>query len=1057
MPGRRMCFGSSFTALRDYALDWLDDHTDNTPESARFLENNSYQREAIADAWKSTYNPLRLSVTEFDTFGLTIHERLFGPYPDVGTLERRRMIEHALAALEDESALEKPRHHTPSLSELFRELEADNVQDSETLDSRLSDAELTEEQRSVVIQAFERYVDLRSTIAHPDAMPRNEKLAAVADTEQSLTDVFPHLDAIAVSGLIDPSRVELAVLDRIAEEFPVLVILPTPDPVNPSAGVGSVLEETLERFRSLGFDEEHLADQEPPPLCEIATQLYDRVDGSETPPPELSWYEAPTPDREVRHLARRLRDRLATEEGCSPDDLLVLAPGLLSYRDGIADVFEAYGIDHAYRVSILLERTYAGRAVLDAIELCEQPRADGLAQLAANPLVDLSGVDRTELADVQRRLYTTSIDAFTAELNQSKTGVETFLTQVDAVREADAKEIIPAVQELLTHLDLEATIDDLDESGSINAGYEARALNQVEEILESVSTVCEELDPDEPLSEVATALEGVRVPSPTQVTDNHVEIIGLQDVPMADFEDLYVLGATANHLSGSETRPRFFQDIGEKLGLYERYAKRNLDRYRFATVLANAKTVHITTPETTIDDEPLLVSPFVDELARITGLEPTTGSNGEQRGAREDLQRAIAGASPDKLDPALNTARDRGQVSNAFVTAASRGALCGANRSVSSLTAHDGQLPAESIAALDDKLTSTPYSHSRLSRYAKCGFKYLLRAGWRLEKEDDIEPGIDPRVFGLIVHRTAESFYRELQSGGDGTINITQIDRAVLDQRLLEAADDAIDEADTPPQDVFVEKMYRALLSGLGTPATNDYYYPPEGQGEGDIAGTLVQFLEKELELVNEAHRPSFFEAHIGDGNGVSLTDGRTLPVGGIVDRVDLTPEGATVFDYKASSIRGARSRENNARDGMDFQLPIYSLGTPTLIDDDISPIDVTARYYVMNGDPEVTVRPGLRDRFDDIDYDSFLLDVIPDRLQAIVESIETGAFQPAYVGEKTAQCQYCEFSDVCDVRHHRRYDVIERIDDADHPAYVPDGVRPTETLDLLPTGDDDE
>jgi ATP-dependent helicase/nuclease subunit B len=417
----------------------------------------------------------------------------------------------------------------------------------------------------------------------------------------------------------------------------------------------------------------------------------------------------------------------------------------------------------------------------------------------------------------------------------------------------------------------------------------------------------------------------------------------------------------------------------------------------------------------------------------------------------------MAGASPDELSPALERACEGGHLSPEFVSAASRGALCGANRGGASLTDHDGQLGEDSIAGLDDKLTSSPYSHSRLSRYAKCGFKYLLRAGWGLKEDDDIEPGIDSRIFGLIVHRTAEDFYRKLQAEHGQPLNISEIDRAELEEELLDAAHSAIDGADTPPADVFVEGMFRALLSGLGTPASNDYYYPPSDHRDGDIDGALVQFLDAELEFATDGHKPRFFEADIGDGDGVTLPDGRMLPVGGIVDRVDETPDGATVFDYKASSVRGARSRENNARDGVDFQLPIYSLGTRALLDDTISPTDIEARYYVINVDPEVNVRSGLRERFDNIDYDAFLSEVVPDRLETVVEGIEAGAFQPAYVGERTAQCEYCEFSDVCDVRHHRRYDVIEQIDESDHPAYVPDGVRPEDPLDLLPAGDEDE
>ena len=1058
MATRRVFLSPSFTALQDHAFDWLDSTAGETPESARFLEQNTHQHDQITETWNSDHHPLRLTVSGFGDFALEIHQRLYGPYPDVGTLERRRSIEQALLAVEDDGVLGDARYHTGSISELFRAIEADGVSGTDSLHDRLATTDCTDQQRAVLLEAYEHYEDIRPNLTHAEAMTRSEKLVEVAETEQSLQEAFPHLDAIVISGPVDPTAVELAVLERLTEEFPIRVLIPTSTPGEPTAGIGGALEETVDELDDLGFDRQRIPQEEPTPLADTVTTLYKPVQNAETPA-ELSWHEAPTPDREIRHLARRLRDRLATDDSCTADDILVLAPGLLSYRDGIADVFEAYGVDHAYRVSILLERTYVGRAVLDVIELCEHPRADRIAQLATNPVVTLPDVDVTEVTDVQRRLYTSAIDAFTRELDDSASGIDALLECTESVREADASGLIPAFEALLEHLGVEATIDDLESSASINTGYESRALTRVEKILDSVATVCAEADPDDPLTEAATALEGVRVPPPTQVTAGRVEIIGLQDTPMASFDELYVLGATAEYLAGHETRPRFFQEIGEELDLFERHSQRDIDRYRFGMVLANASRVHITTPETNIDDEPMLVSPFVDELARVTDLEPTTGVEQERRGAREDLQRAMSGSSPEQLGPALADACKDGHVPESFCDAAVRSAGCGSNRDVSELTDHDAQLSGESIERLEAKLTKTPYSHSRLSRYAKCGFKYLLGEGWDLNEDDDIEPGLDPLTIGLIVHRSVEDFYRDLQSAPGEPVDIAESDRETLEHKLLAAGLDAVEKTDMPGHDVFVDKTLRALFSGLGDPDDNEYYTPPGGVSYGDTAGTFSQFLDTELSLAEESHRPRYFEVELGDDTGVSLPDGRTAPVGGVVDRVDETPDGVTVFDYKASSVNGARRRENHARDGLDFQLPIYSLATPPLLNDetDLSPGDVAARYYIMNADPEVKLRRSLAERFDDIDYEAFMADVIPDRLDNVVAGIENGAFQPSFVGERTAKCEYCEFSDVCDVRHHSRYDVIEHVNDTNHDAYVPHGTGPGDVSAHLPGSDADE
>lgn len=1060
MATGELWYGSSFSTLREEAFDWLDRRAGSSPESAWFLEANDYQHDAIADTWREHYDGLRLRVTGLPDFGSTIHEQLFGPYPDIETLERRRLIEQALLEIDDDSGMEEPRRHAPSFSELFRELEAQGIHNASELDAKLADSACSAAQGNAIATAYRQYQELQDVLLHPAAQSRSEKLTAVANAEDSIQDAMPHLDAIVVSGLYDPSAVEVAVIDRLAEEFPVLIVLPTPVTDGPVEGIGAGLAETVATLADVGFEPEPVRPATTQPLTDVTARLYQPGDPLESVPAELSWYEASTPDREIRHLARRIRERLVTAEGCERDDLLVLAPGLLSYRDGIADVFEAYGIDHAYQVSVLLERTYAGQAVLDAIEFCERPRADRLARLVSNPLVAAAGVDSAEVAAVQRRLYTTALEQLRAELDTSEPGVVRLVEQVTTIREAEADEIVAELRDFLEVLGLEDAVEELDAAASIDAGYERRALSRVNQILESVQRVCEKLEPAEPLVEVATALEGVRVPPPPQVTEDRVEIIGLQDTPMAEFEDLYVLGATAEHLSGRETRPRYFQHVGEELGVFEQHSQRDQARYRFGLLLTNAQRVHITTPETTIGDDPLIVSPFVDELARVTGLEPATGIEEERRGTREDLQRAIAGATPRDVENALSAAHDSGAVGEQFVELACRGSECGFHRGQRMLSAHDGQLSAAAIDALDDRVTKTPFSPSRLTKYAKCGFKYMLDVGWGLDEDDNIEPGVSPLVVGSIVHNTVETFFRDVQSREGKPVDLTEWNKTDLEQRLLSAGLEAVEAEGELVDDVFSDAMLRALFAGLGTPETNEYYEPPGEAGASVVRGTFVQFLETELERASDGHRPTMFEVEFGDEERDSVSDAVSVPIGGRIDRVDTSTAGdVTVFDYKASSVRSVRSRENQARDGVDFQLPLYMLGTPALLEDeaDVSPAEVAARYYVMNADPTVKLRRSLSDRFDDIDFEAFLTETIPERLEEIQTGIKHGSFHPTIAGPSVAQCEYCEFRDVCDVRHHRRYDVMSYIDEKAYPAYVPDGVRPGDVDDQLPGGDADE
>ena len=1051
-------YSRSFSSLREAAFEWLDEKTDQTPESAWFVETNDYQRQAINDAWRQEHSDFRLTVSGLTGLGMELHEQLFGPYPGIETLERRRMIEQALLVL-DTATIAEPRQHTESISELFREIEAAGVTSIPELEAMLSNSDCRPDQQSVVKQAYQTYHDIRETLAHPQALSNSQKLQAVVNTDQSLTDALPHLDAIVISGLTDLSAIEQAFVERLSTEFPVVVCLPTPTETEPTAGTGAALKDTLEILTSeLGMDPTWIPSEQPLPLASVTERLYrPTVDVVSTD--RLTWHKAPTPEREVRHFARQIRDTLATDPDRGPDDIVVLAPGLLSYRDSLVDVFDAYDIEHTYRVSVLLERTYAGRAVLDAISLCESPRGDRIAQLATNPLVTLPDIDPAELADRQRRLYTPDPERLMRELDASREGVATLLEHLDAVQTATAAEVVPAFERLLEYIDLEANLEALGENATSDIGYEQRAHKRVEEILSSVQTVCETVSPETPLKQLAAALEGVRVTPPSQASDGVVEIIGLEDIPMAEFTDLYVLGATRDNLPRRQTRPRYFQQIGEQLDLYEQNKQRDIDRYRFGMAVTNASRVHITTPETTADDERQLPSPFIDELTAVTDLKPTEGVNTEQRGTREDLQRALAGSDPETVATALSHASDD-VADQAFTTAARRSVRCGANRGSDELTKHDGQLSATEMDALHEKLDKTPVSHSRLTDYAKCGFRYLLTNGWELEEPEDIDPGISSLDIGLLIHKTAEKFFIRIQNDDKSPVDLSTHNREELEKELLQAGFDELSAIEDSSDDVFTLTTLAKIFAGLATPEENEYYHPPQQTVTDATEGILVQFLKKERSRAAAGHRPLYFEEPFGWEAGIEAPDGKSLPIKGIIDRIDRTADGTvTVFDYKFSRQSSVRRRENQARDGVNFQLPMYLLGARSILENnsDLQPHDIDARYYILSAAPELKIRNSLNSRFDDLDFERFLSETVPARISQALHGVEGGAFQPAIVGESMAPCSYCEFRDICDVRHHRRYDTIEHIDKTDHPAYVPRGARPADADTQLAGGDADE
>ena len=81
------------------------------------------------------------------------------------------------------------------------------------------------------------------------------------------------------------------------------------------------------------------------------------------PPETLEWVQTTTPDREIRHIARSIWQRLSSDD-ITPDDILVVVPGLLTYREVIEELFDQYDLVAAASTTRLLYQTYTGLKII---------------------------------------------------------------------------------------------------------------------------------------------------------------------------------------------------------------------------------------------------------------------------------------------------------------------------------------------------------------------------------------------------------------------------------------------------------------------------------------------------------------------------------------------------------------------------------------------------------------------------------------------------------------------------------------------------------------------
>jgi ATP-dependent helicase/nuclease subunit B len=354
-----------------------------------------------------------------------------------------------------------------------------------------------------------------------------------------------------------------------------------------------------------------------------------------------------------------------------------------------------------------------------------------------------------------------------------------------------------------------------------------------------------------------------------------------------------------------------------------------------------------------------------------------------------------------------------------------------------------------------------------------------------IDAPDSLTPEPDAGERGTYIHDVLEHYYLALQSS-IGEPVAPGGDFETRQQQLLSVALDRLETAfSTAGETAFQHHWLTTVLAGLGSPAENDYYGPDRETADGQpvARGLLYRFLEHEFnDVAKTTARPAWFEGRVGTpyDAGTPLQDAPTeietphgsVPVHGLIDRIDVvpgtTPTQLVVRDYKTGY---STPSESDSLLGTSFQLPLYAL----LAEDALPAETVGGTYYHMSPPSSVNSRKGLLTSqsmavyhgSDDVEtpllrqsypyfethraFRQFIEETTPRRLGQLTNGIATGQFQPTVLDPSDAGCRFCDYAHVCDVRSHQRRELIETIDDENHPVYVPAKAREQSPEDVVP------
>ncbi len=297
----------------------------------------------------------------------------------------------------------------------------------------------------------------------------------------------------------------------------------------------------------------------------------------------------------------------------------------------------------------------------------------------------------------------------------------------------------------------------------------------------------------------------------------------------------------------------------------------------------------------------------------------------------------------------------------------------------------DSGIDAAAVALVRQRLDPVadgwPVSASKLATYARCGFLYLLQHVLRLQPADEPEERkrMDPMERGSLFHEVAERFLRERRDAGELPLTDTPETR----RRLREITDECLDAlvARSPPRFALLWLNERVRFQ-----QTVLSWFLREARARRDSVPAHFEV------SFGPARERAEGEPHSEEPVAVDLGDGRVLKVSGKIDRIDRSPDGLVLRDYKTGRLK---DQGGVFRGGQQLQIPFYILAAQRLWPD--QPVVKAFLDYVDGGKV--------------VDFDPAI--ARGDDFRAVLRSLIDGIAGGVFVQEP-ASCTWCDFTQAC-------------------------------------------
>ncbi|MFL5320619.1 MAG: PD-(D/E)XK nuclease family protein [Myxococcaceae bacterium] len=422
-----------------------------------------------------------------------------------------------------------------------------------------------------------------------------------------------------------------------------------------------------------------------------------------------------------------------------------------------------------------------------------------------------------------------------------------------------------------------------------------------------------------------------------------VRILDLRELPRRCFDRVFIGGATDGRLPGRVAPHPLLPD--EDRALINKHQRREVfrlssgdqdgrapwrlaeDRLLFFLGLAAASgKVQVSWPRET-DGREQIVSPFVDELARRTRLElqheplrpvPALDEVGNEAQLRERLALEVLAPSSLRVSTPEPGAKSLRESLGSEVWFSEARALSRVEEERLAFFSNPDAEPGPYTGAVRDEDLQPairtlfrygpekPLAATTLERFGNCAFQGFLASVLKLEEPDEPGEEQDRAGQGAFWHAVLEQLFPALR------------DANLLEKRADEIPDELIDAA----LQKAVERSEKRHHVG----------HPALWKLSHERARAMVRRLlsMEHRGLPFEDHVPSATELKFGKKDSPEPWREIVIPAGegeepihleGSIDRVDTSPKGTGIVDYKSS---GLKEKKFDKLLTAEFQLPIY-------------------------------------------------------------------------------------------------------------------------------------